>query len=104
MDSTSSALIDEYASIRKWLPNETIRTILTRFKNDRISNWGFDTILLSCGIHCCLQEKNTSNNLEVHFIIGIYTFLLKNRERLGFYFFLKKEKILLKNKKTLLQY
>ena len=32
-------------------------------------------------------------------VIGIYTFLLKNRERLGLYFFLKKEKILLKDKR-----
>ncbi len=82
---------------------------MNKFKNHEISNWDFNVILFSCGGACCMDElersrkKPTREMLNFHVEQGIYEFLLTNKFVIQFYCFLKKKKILLKNKKKFIK-
>lgn len=73
--------------------------ILEKIKNYLISNWQTDEILFSCGTYCCMQQLKSSEKPSTHFYYSIYEFLLNTIFSLQFYFFLKKNNVVLQDRK-----
>lgn len=105
LDQASLDLLHEFTNVEQrkklkfFISNEDKITILTNFKKHALSNWKFEIILFSCGVICCLHEFKSLNEPDVHFFYAIYDFLLGNTLTIQFYFFIKKNTILLKYKR-----
>ncbi len=88
-----------YGSEFRDLEDEEKSEILDNFKNHVISSWSIDEIFFSCGVYCCMEELKSQKEPDSSFYVSIYQFLLNNSFSLEFYFFLKKNSVLLKEKR-----
>jgi hypothetical protein len=103
--SESETLVDA-RFLRSSISDESQAQIINKYKNHEISKWDFNIILFSCNVACCMHELERSRKnperkeLDSHIVKGIYMFLLTNKFAIQFYYFLKKQKILLKKQKN----
>ena len=92
----------DFRDVSLLLTNDEKTTILKNFQNHVISTWDFDFIQFSCAVSCVLCHSNPSKTVDEDLPEAIYNFLLKNKLKFQFYYFLKKNNILQTHKKHFL--
>lgn len=93
---------NDFSDVSLLLNNIEKTRILKNFQNHVISTWDFDFIQFSCGVSCILYNLNSPEMLDQDLPEGVFDFLLKNKLKFQFYYFLKKNNILQIHKRNFL--